>query len=143
MGPDRTLLLGGCIGDGYSMAGAIAAGADLVYVGTRIAATRESGAQEGHKQLIVDSDITDIVYSDKVAGVGGNWLKSTIPQVAIETGSIDPMEDMKRWRDIWSAGQGVGSIRDTPTVAELVERMAGEFEQAANSLQRACIESRR
>ena len=143
MGPDRTLLLGGCIGDGYSMAGAIAAGADLVYVGTRMAATRESSAQEGHKQLIVDSDITDIVYSDKVGGVGGNWLKSTIPQVAIEAEKIDPMEDVKKWRDIWSAGQGVGSIHDTPTVAELVERMAGEFEQAADSLQRASIKSRK
>lgn len=143
VGPDRTLLLGGCIGDGCSMAGAIAAGADLVYVGTRMAATRESGAQEGHKRLIVDSDITDIVYSDKVAGVGGNWLKSTIPQAAIEAGTIDPMEDVKRWRDIWSAGQGVGSIHDTPTVAELVERMAGEFEQAADRLQRASIKPRR
>jgi nitronate monooxygenase len=141
--PDRTLLLGGCIGDGYAMAGAIAAGADLVYVGTRMAATRESGAQAGHKQLIVDSDITDIVYSDQVAGVGGNWLKSTIPPAAIEAGTIDPMDDVKRWRDIWSAGQGVGSIHDTPTVAELVERMAAEFERAADSLRRASTPSRR
>ncbi|MDR6861223.1 nitronate monooxygenase [Variovorax guangxiensis] len=143
VGPDRTLLLGGCIGDGYSMAGAIAAGADLVYVGTRMAATLESGAQEAHKKLIVDSDITDIVYSDDVAGVGGNWLKSTIPQTAIEAGTLALMDDVKRWRDIWSAGQGVGSIHDTPTVAELVERMAGEFEQAADILQRPNIKSRR
>jgi nitronate monooxygenase len=53
------------------------------------------------------------------------------------------MDDVKRWRDIWSAGQGVGSIHDLPTVAELVERMGGEFGQAADSLRRACIQSRR
>ena len=67
----------------------------------------------------------------------------TIPQAAIEAGTLDPMDDVKRWRDIWSAGQGVGSIHDMPTVAELVERMAAEFEQAADRLQRVSIKSRR
>lgn len=134
VGPTRTLLLGGCIGDGYSMAGAISAGADLVYVGTRMVNTQESGAQEANKQLIIDSDITDIVYTDKVDGVGANWLKSTVPEIAVEFGRSDPLGDVKRWRDIWSAGQGVGSIKDTPTTAELIDRMEREFHDATDRL---------
>jgi nitronate monooxygenase len=137
IGSRRTLVVGGCIGDGYSMAGAIAAGADLAYVGTRMVNTKESGAQEANKQLIIDSDITDILYSDKVDGVGANWLKATVPETAAEFGNADPLADLKRWRDIWSAGQGVGSIHDTPTTAELIERMEGEFVEATKRLRGA------
>ena len=134
IGPNRTLLVGGCISDGYSMAGAIAAGADMVYVGTRMVNTKESGAQEANKQLIIDSDITDILYSDKVDGFGANWLKATVPDTTVELGKDDPLDDVKRWRDIWSAGQGVGSINDTPTTAELIERIEGEFVDATDRL---------
>lgn len=141
VGPDKTLLLSGCIGDGHSMAAAIAAGADMVYVGTRLVNTRESAAAAANKQMIIDSDITDIVYSDKVDGIGANWLKATMPQQEVAGGGKDPrnmiemLGDMKRWRDIWSAGQGVGSIHDTPTTAELIDRMHREFLSATARLQ--------
>jgi nitronate monooxygenase len=140
MGPDRTLLVGGCIGDGYSMAGAIAAGADMVYVGTRMLATAESGAVEANKRLVLDCDITDVVYSDQVDGVGANWLKATIPAKTVEPGKDNPLQasdmlsDMKRWRDIWSAGQGDGSIKDTTTTDELIARMEAEFVAATERL---------
>lgn len=134
VGPNRTLLVGGCIGDGHAMAGAIAAGADMVYVGTRMVNTKESGAQEANKRLIIESDMTDIVYTDSVDGVGANWLKSTVPDASFEIAHDDPLDDVKRWRDIWSAGQGVGSIMDTPTTAELIDRMEGEFVDATNRL---------
>lgn len=140
MGPEKTLLVGGCIGDGYSMAAAIAAGADMAYVGTRMVNTKESGAQPQNKQLILDSNITDIVYSDKVDGVGANWLKATVPAEQVEFGkdkefhASELLADVKRWRDIWSAGQGVGSIRDTPSTAELVGRMEQEFMAATARL---------
>ena len=104
IGASRTLIVGGCIGDGYSMAGAIAAGADMVYIGTRMVNTKESGAQEVNKQLIIDSDVTDILYSDKIDGVGANWLRTTVPDTTVDFGKDDPLSDLKRWRDIWSAG---------------------------------------
>jgi nitronate monooxygenase len=47
----------------------------------------------------------------------------------------DPLGDVKRWRDIWSAGQGVGSIHDTPATAELVDRLEREFRDASTRLQ--------
>jgi nitronate monooxygenase len=36
----------------------------------------------------------------------------------------------KAWRDIWGSGQGIGQITDAPPVAELVDRMKAEFDQA-------------
>jgi nitronate monooxygenase len=40
----------------------------------------------------------------------------------------------KAWKDIWGAGQGVGSINDNPSVAEVVARMAAEYQRAKELL---------
>lgn len=40
---------------------------------------------------------------------------------------------MIAWRDIWSAGQGVGLIEDVPTVAELARRLKGEYAAALDT----------
>src|SRR3546814_4950385 len=76
---DKTLLLGGCIIDGAALAGAISAGADMGYIGTRFINTTESTASERLKRLLIESDITDVVYTDEVDGLGGCWLKQTVP----------------------------------------------------------------
>lgn len=139
---DRTLILSGCIGDGYSLAGAIAAGADLGYCGTRFVNTQESMASLKMKQLILDSDIRDIIYSAEVDGIGANWLKQTLPDANLmlegESGIenvAQTLTDHKRWRDILSAGQGVGSINDIPTARELIDRMIDEYRSAAERIQ--------
>src|SRR3546814_12824707 len=67
---DKTLLLGGCISDGAALAGAISAGADMGYIGTRFINTTESTASERLKRLLIESDITDVVYTDEVDGLG-------------------------------------------------------------------------
>lgn len=139
---DKTLILSGCIGDGSSIAGAIAAGADLAYVGTRLINTAESMASAQMKQLIIESNITDIVYSAEVDGVGANWLRQTLPatgnlRAGGQVGSMnvsDVLGEPKRWRDILSAGQGVGSIHDIPRVGELVARMEREYQAATDRL---------
>lgn len=139
---DKTLILSGCIGDGSSIAGAIAAGADLAYVGTRLINTAESMASAQMKQLIIESNITDIIYSAEVDGVGANWLRQTLPttgnlRAGGAVGSMnvsDVLGEPKRWRDILSAGQGVGSIHDTPPVADLIARMEHEYRAATDRL---------
>jgi nitronate monooxygenase len=137
---DKALILSGCIGNGHSLAGAIAAGADLGYIGTRFVNTKESIASERMKQLVIESDIRDVVYSSEIDGLGANWLRQTLPDKPV--GSDEPgaslaelLSDHKRWRDILSAGQGVGSIDDIPTVAALIERTEHEYFSAAERLQ--------
>ncbi len=139
---DKTLILSGCVTDGASIAGAVAAGADLAYLGTRFINTRESLASERMQQLVIDSDITDIVYSAEVDGMGANWLRQTLPERNLLAGENKERLDIaslfaepKRWRDILSAGQGVGSIHDSPPVAELIERLIREFSASAKRLQ--------
>ncbi len=140
---DKTLILSGCMVDGGAIAGAIAAGADLAYVGTRFVNTTESMASDGMKQMVVESDIDDIEYSAEVDGVGANWLRQTMPKTDMRDGNaVGTMDvtsllgEQKRWRDILSAGQGVGSTRDTVPTAELVARLEREFHAAADRLGR-------
>ena len=45
-------------------------------------------------------------------------------------------EEAKAWKTVWSAGQGVGSIGDLPSVAELVDRLDRQYKAAAQSASR-------
>ncbi|BDD65529.1 hypothetical protein Sj15T_05500 [Sphingobium sp. TA15] len=138
---DKTLVLAGCIGDGSALAGAIAAGADLGYIGTRFINTIESTASDKLKQMVMDSDITDIVYSAEVDGIGGSWLKQTIPAKG-HFGEITPSKfdidqvlgEPKRWKDILSAGQGVGPIQDIVPAAELIGQFEREFDASIDRI---------
>ena len=145
---DKTLILSGCMVDGGAIAGAVAAGADLAYVGTRFVNTTESLASDRMKQLVIESCIDDIEYSAEVDGIGANWLRQTIPKTDLrDGGAVGTMDvsgllgDPKRWRDILSAGQGVGATRDTVPAAELVARLEREFHAAAGRLGRLAAAS--
>lgn len=141
---DRKLILAGTISTGAQIAAALIAGADMVSVGTRFIATRESLAANAYKEMIVRTDASGIVYTPKISGVNANFISASLVENGIDLaqvrheGAIDMgaelSSDGKAWRDIWSAGQGSGAITDVPAVPELVQRMTAEFETA---LQRA------
>jgi nitronate monooxygenase len=42
--------------------------------------------------------------------------------------------EAKAWKDVWSAGQGVGSIHDIPTAAEMCSRLIAEYREAIAQL---------
>jgi nitronate monooxygenase len=44
--------------------------------------------------------------------------------------------EKRAWKNIWSAGQGVGAIHDVPSTAELVTRLRREYGQAIAGLNR-------
>lgn len=136
----KTLVLAGCMSDGQAVAGAITAGADLAYVGTRFVNTAESIASDKMKHAVLESDITNVVYTDEVDGIGGSFLKQTLPGAGFRESlaksgfSIGEMLEPKRWVDILSAGQGVGAIDDIPTTADLVTRFEEGYRQAVDRL---------
>lgn len=132
---DGLLCLAGGISDGRAIRAARALGADLVYMGTRFIATRESRAGEDYKSMMVSARSADVLYTPAIAGMPGNFLKPSMRAHGLDPDHLpapkgahqaDLPEGVKAWRDIWSAGQGVGLIDDVPTVAELVERLAQE-----------------
>ena len=136
---DGCLVLGGGINDGHQIRAAEALGADLVYMGTRFIATQESNAQQEFKQMVIDSDVSDLIYTDRLSGVHANFLKPSLDKWGVDVSTLPPKApDMssltdttaKLWKDLWSAGQGVATIHDAPAVATLVSRIADEYDTA-------------
>jgi nitronate monooxygenase len=132
-----TIVLGGALGHGSHLRAAQILGADMAYMGTRFIATEESNAHANFKQMILDAESTDIVYTNKVTGMGASFLKQSLARAGFDWGesaatpvvSVEQEESLA-WRDIWSAGQGVGLIQDVPTVAELASRLKAEYAAA-------------
>lgn len=85
---DGPLLLSGSISTGGSVAGALAIGADLAYIGTRFIASKEANAVDGYKQEIIDSSGEDIVYSSLFTGVHGNYLKGSIEKAGLDPANL-------------------------------------------------------
>ena len=139
---DGPIVLSGAITTGDAILAALAAGADLAYIGTRFLATPEASVPERYKEEILKAAASDIVYTDLFSGVHGNYLKHSVIAAGFDPLNLpksDPSKmnfgagsgaEKKVWRDIWSAGQGVGQIDDIPATAELVVRLRREYDAA-------------
>jgi nitronate monooxygenase len=128
------LIVAGGIADVHGMAGALALGGDIAAMGTRFIATPESGVVEGHRAMIPNEGMDNIIASAAMNGVPAHWMKSSLEAVGLDLKTLPDMitpmpEGVMAWRDIWSAGQSVGLIDAVEPVAVLVERLAQEFEQ--------------
>lgn len=137
---DGYVIVGGGISDGWGVAGAIASGADLVYMGTRFIPTTESMAPSDYKNMIVGCTADDLVVSAGVTGTPASWLKPSLRANGLDP---DNMPDApgrrydsnqsfagKKWMDVWAAGQGLGSIKAIESTSEVVERLSREYAQA-------------
>ncbi|MFG6447543.1 lipocalin-like domain-containing protein [Roseateles sp. BYS180W] len=143
---DGTIVLGGGISDGWGLAGALACGADYVYMGTRFVATRESMAQQAYKQMLVDSTLEDLVVSAAITGTPASWLRPSLLANGIDpddvsspapTRNYNSLENpAKRWAQLWAAGQGVGAIHAVEPVGAVVDRIEQEFHAARTHLSR-------
>lgn len=133
---DGVLIAGGCISDGAAIRAVEVLGADFAYMGTRFIATREALAAEAYKQMVVDCGAADVVYTAAVSGTRANFLAPSLQQAgfdlqALAQGSAAAAPtDVRAWVDVWSAGQGVATIHDIPSVAELVVRLEAEYRAA-------------
>lgn len=133
---DGPLIVAGGIADGAGIAAVLALGGDIACMGTRFIATPESGVVDGHRQMIPDAGIDQIVIASAMNGVPANWMLPSIEAAGLDYRALPkertPMpEGIVAWRDIWSAGQSVALIDEVEPVADLVARLAGEFERTA------------
>lgn len=136
---DGPLLLSGAIANGGAVLAAQAMGADLAYIGSPFIATEEARAVDGYKQMIVDSKAADIVYSNLFTGIHGNYLKGSVAAQGLDPNDLpesDPSKmdfssgATKAWKDIWGCGQGIGAVDEVAPAAQLVDRLATEYETA-------------
>jgi nitronate monooxygenase len=145
---DGILVLSGAMSRGGDILAARAIGADLAYFGTRFIATQEANAPPEYKQMIVASRAADIVYTSLFTGVHGSYLRGSIVNAGMDPDNLPEGEAhkmdfgsggntrAKAWRDIWGAGQGVGSMRDIPALAILVDRLEAEYNETLGALHR-------
>lgn len=136
---DGAIVLAGSINKGNEVLASQLIGADFAYMGTRFIATQECQASKEYKQMIVDSEIGDLIYTDGVSGVFANFLKKSIENAGIDLDEKKEEDfsklsgaEAKAWKDIWSAGHGVSGIEDVPTVEELVKQLKYDYNFALN-----------
>lgn len=143
---DGPILLSGAIASGRGVLAAQAAGADAAYVGSAFIATEEANAPDPYKEGIAGGDMEDIVYTNYFSGIHGNYMKSSIKTAGLDPDNLpeaDPSKmdfksggegSAKVWKDIWGAGQGIGSVKSVGTAASLVDRLAAEYSEAKAAL---------
>ncbi len=140
---DKTLLLAGCLNQGHEVLAAQLLGADLAYLGTRLIATQENAASPAYKQMILDAKAADIIHTPAVSGVPASFMRQSLELAGYDLKQLQnkgevnygeklkPMdEEAKAWKTVWSAGQGVGTISDLPSVEQLISRLDSEYRAA-------------
>jgi nitronate monooxygenase len=134
-------VLAGAISTGEEILAAKILGADLVYMGTRFIATEESSASAEYRQMLIESTLEDLIYTDAISGIKGNYLLPSLQKAGFDIENLKKKEvdlsfsdsKAKAWKDIWSAGQGVGNIKKVSTVKEVVEELTAEYNKALSS----------
>ncbi|MEC7291129.1 MAG: nitronate monooxygenase family protein, partial [Pseudomonadota bacterium] len=144
---DGPLALSGAMGNGGAVAAAQAMGADLGYIGSAFISCDEANAVDGYKDMIVESDAKDIVYSNLFTGVHGNYLAPSIAQAGLNPNDLpesDPSkmnfgsggnQEAKAWKDIWGCGQGIGAVKSRMSTAAYVDKLEAEYVAAIEALQ--------
>jgi nitronate monooxygenase len=117
------IIAAGAISTGQQVIASLSLGAELCYIGTRFIASTECGAPDAYKAKVVSSGPEDIVYTDQVSGIHANFIKDTVPT---DFSSDRSPDGAKRWKDIWSAGHGVGLIHEVKPIGAIVEDLARE-----------------
>lgn len=140
---DGILVVAGAMSDGAAVRSAQVLGADLVHMGTRFIATDESMAVPEYKQMIVDCTSRDIVCTNAITGAWANKLRPSLVRAGLDPDNLTPRaggfdlsrgdEQTKAWKDLWSAGQGVGQIKAVEPVRRVVERLQAEYAQALDA----------
>lgn len=148
---DGPLVLAGGMSTGRDVLAAEAMGADFAYMGTRFIATPESIASDAYKAAILKADAAGLFYSASVDGAPVNWLTDSLTAAGIDLDvlAVTPRgkvrkasETSKSWRDLWSAGHGVGNVQAIEPAADICRRLKAEY-KAARSAFAARISSQR
>ncbi len=151
---DLPMVAAGCMSDGRSLLAALALGADGIYMGTRLIASKEATVSEEYKKAILDAGSEDIVNTDRVDGFPGNFIKTKNLLEVLKPNFVDNVlsqnakikrgisllrasralfgspEQKLSYKNTFSAGQGVGSIDEILDIKTILWRTAYDYHQA-------------
>lgn len=143
---DGPLILSGAIAHGRSILAALAAGADMAYVGSAFLATQEANISFEYREMVLESTASDVVYSNYFTGIHGNYLRGSIEAAGLDPENLpnaDPSamsfrsrgsHEVKAWRDIWGSGQGIGVLDEPLTTHQLIQQLARQYQEAISRL---------
>ena len=137
---DGPLIVGGGISNGRSIRAVENLGVDFAYIGTRFLAAKETLISDAYRQMVWESKMEDLIQSRAITGALGNWMKASVEASGLslddtkKIAKIDFSGDMhagsKAWKTVWSAGQGVGNIKNPETIKEIIDILIKEYETA-------------
>ena len=136
---DGPIVLGGAISTGHAIRAAEVLGADLAYLGTSMIACDESIADPAYKDMIVASGAEDVIPSKGITGVTANWLMPSLVAAGYDPANMpedkkpnfeNAQDDAKAWKNVWSAGQGVGAVQSVEPIATIAARLKKEYDAA-------------
>ena len=139
------LLLAGCIATGRGVLAAETLGADFAYIGSPFLASREANTAEAFKQMVVAGGAADIIVTKAFTGARASFLAPSLRANGLDPDAIarkDPervdisgeASQGKPWRDIWSAGQGIGAVRASLPAAEWIAALAADYAKAREDM---------
>lgn len=129
---DGAIILSGSMSHGGHILAAEAMGADFGYFGSHFIAAAESMAPDGQKDMMIGASAKDITYTDKVTGVGANFLTPSLAAATLpeHAGQMSLNEEAKAWKTIWSAGHGVGAVREVRPASAICEQIIAEYTES-------------
>jgi len=136
---DGIIVLGGSIGHGGAVRAVELLGADLAYAGTPFIVAEESLAAQDYRDMVVRASFEDLVLTKTFTGADAWYLRESIVTAGLDPDALvgkDKMDwsnsqgQLKAWKNIWSAGQGVNHIHAVEPVAAIVDRYAAEYAEA-------------
>lgn len=151
------IVAAGGVATGEQVAACLLLGASAVQVGTRFIASKEAKVDKAYKDAILRAEPEDIVLTKKISGTPAAVIRT--PYIDKQGLELNPLEEflMKNgltkkytkmarslwgayllqkaaknttWKEVWSAGQGVGLIEDVLPAAEIVQKLVRECRAA-------------
>tara|TARA_Y100000768_G_scaffold386970_1_gene376767 strand:+ start:995 stop:1912 length:918 start_codon:yes stop_codon:yes gene_type:complete len=141
---DGLVVLAGSISNGNHIKAAQCLGADICYMGTRFIATEESMAVDEYKEMVTYSESTDLRLTNLFTGADAYYLKDSIIKNGLNPDNLETndagfnisgsQDKISAWKDIWSAGQGVGFSDKISTVDKITRKLINEYKSAGAKL---------
>ena len=133
------VVLAGSIANGNHIKAAQCLGADICYMGTKFIATKESMAVDQYKEMVTTSESTDLRLTNLFTGANAYYLKDSIINNGLDPDNLETndkgfnisgsQDKINAWKDIWSAGQGVGFSNKIQTIEEITVELEKEFKK--------------
>ena len=134
---DGIIVLAGSISTGDHIKAAQLMNTDLCYMGTRFISPTESQAVDEYKEMVIQSNYNDLRMTNLFTGAQAYYMKDSIIKNNLDPDNLDSNLDgfnvsasqdkIRAWKDIWSAGQGVGLIKKIESVESIVKELETEF----------------